>query len=878
MQGTPRADMDTVRLIAPHADGTMYLDYVLINQPVRSNFPTRDRQVPFVNPGNHTDANEHWLDLLWFSQQDAKPLTTPNPSAAQLADLATIEQAYTEAVGKSVKVTSASVDSIAAAVDSLGVPAAESAGGTGRAIMGYQNAIWPAAISDDLKVLSPVAPLQTYTTEMLTVAWAYTSTGDATLQGRLADLYVRMLQNFWDEGWDDGSAQGTIHHLGYQARNLYSSVWLMRDLLHERKLLDHSKAMLAWLVGMGRTRQSTDDVNQFYNGILDIVNTTVLGMLGSALLADSDAEKIARVQLVQQWLDNASKVSPGTVGGFKADQSTFHHMGLYPAYTRDALTGGSPALVVLSGTSFAVSQETHQRWVNALLGMRFYSNKVNWPIALSNRHPTGVDGLNYKAYESMTLAGSPDGKHALDPVMGAAFLRLFPDKPYSVELALAKRLKAAGVSAEPDPTGCEVMNHGALVSQRRDNWLVSVRGHNRYLWSTETYWASNMFGRYMTYGHVQVVAGGDPVTNADSGFVQPGWDWNRLPGTTTIHLPYEKLISNIDPVGEEMLLTDQRLGGGGSIGGRNGVFLMSLHENAEYDGSFYARKSVFLFDNRVVALGEGIVNKDRVHRTETTLFQCHLADTSVPTQDSRNGSIATLPYNDASKSKDAVWLVDPQSNGYYVPKGQQLVVSRAVQTAPDQGNTKTASEPYATAVLDHGTRPHHGSYEYALVVGASAESMTTFAADMQDKAKAPYTVLRKDKKAHVVSDRATGITGCAVFEGTRNLTDGVVRAVDTPSVVLVQPNSDGLTLSVTDPDLRFYDGKDRLPPTTSPFGVPWKDSPGKGSRINVELAGHWTCGHEDVTASAKHGHGHGTTTVTVRCADGLPTEVLLHEA
>ncbi|WP_186526072.1 chondroitinase family polysaccharide lyase [Leekyejoonella antrihumi] len=874
MKGKLRADLDTLRFIAPPSAGTMYLDYLIVNQPLQSSLPTPDRQVPFVDPEVSTGDNEHWLDLLWFSQQDARPLAIPTPTAAQLADLATIEQAYTRAVGGKVTVTTASVVAIAAAIDRMGVPAAGVLG-SGTPLVGYQNSIDPPAIAADLAQLAPTTALKTYTDEMFTVAEAYASTTDTTLQGQLGGLYLRLLDFLYDQGWTDGSAQGTIHHLGYQARGFYKSTWLMRSFLAAQGRLDDVRATLAWMVGIGRTRESTRDVKRFYNGIMDIFNTTLVGMLGSALLCDSDAEKVARVALVTQWINNGTKFSAGTEGGFKPDLATFHHMGHYPDYSVDGFSGGSPALLVLSGTSFAVSQETHQRWRDALLAMRFYANEVNWPLALTGRHPTGVTGLALNPYQTMTQLGSPDGTKALDPVMGAAFLRLMPAfKEYSAQRNLAKALAAQGVIAEASPTGSQVMNHSALVSHRRDNWLVSVRGHNRYLWSTEIYAGSNDFGRYVTYGHVQVMAGGDPVSNLGSGFNQPGWDWNRYPGTTTIHLPYDQLIANLSATGQEMLLTDQRLGGAGSIGGQNGAFLMSLHENAEYNGSFYARKSVFLFDNRVILLGEGIVNNDRSNHTETTLFQCYLADTSVPTVDSRNGSITTLPYSNASKTRSAVWLIDPQSNGYYVPKGQQLVVSRAVQTAPDQGNTTTASQPYATAVLDHGTKPRGGSYEYALVVGATAETMTTFAADMQDPSTAPYTVLRHDTTAHVVSDRATGITGCAVFERSHRLTDGLVRAVDTPSVVLVQPTSNGLALSVTDPDLRFYTGPDKSAPTASPYDVPWRDSPGQGSTITVELEGGWTCATQGVTTRA----GHGTTSVTVQCADGLPTELNLTKA
>lgn len=874
MNGKPRADMDTLRFMAPSSAGTLHLDYLIVNQPLRSNFPTPDRQVPFVDPGVHSGANQHWLDLLWLSKQDAKHLPTPAPTAAELSDLATVASSYTAAVVRNVTVSAASVAAMAAAVDTLGVPAAGSGGGGGSAILGHQDAIWPAAIASDYARLSPETPLLSYTTQMLAIASAHASTNDPALQATLGDLYVRMIEHLWDQGWADGSCQGTIHHLGYQASPFYSSVWLMRELLASRGLLDEAKASLAWLVGMGRTRLGTQDVSLFYNGIFDILNTTVVGMLASALLSDSAAEKVARVKLVQQWLNNAIEPSPGTQGGFKPDLATFHHMGHYPAYARDGFTGGSPALAVLSGTGFAISQAAHERWNQALLAMRFYANQSNWPLSLANRHPNGTDSLKIAPYQTMTSAGSPDGKFALDPVMGAAFLRLLPAKPNPAQKSLATALAAAGVVAEPDPTGCQVMNHAALVSHRRNNWLVSVRGHNRYLWSTEIYPGNNEYGRYITYGHVQVMSGGAPVSNAGSGFVQPGWDWNRHPGTTAIQLPFEKLITNISPTGEEMLLTDQRLGGGGTIGGQNGAFLMSLHENAEYDGSFYARKSVFMFDDRVVLLGSGIVNNDRTHRTQTTLFQCSLADASVPTQDSRVGAIARLPYSSAGKTSAPVWLVDPQNVGYYVPGGQQLEVTRAVQTAPDQGATTTGTLPYAIAVLDHGSRPRNASYEYAMVVGATTDSMATFTTAMGKKSTAPYTVLQHDDDAHVVHDMATGITAHAVFEASKRIKGDVVTAVDTPSVVLVQPVGAELAVSVTDPDLRFYNGKDKSSPTQSPFGVPWRASPSQGSRITLELQGRWKSGVRGVIANC----GRSTTKITVNCANGLPTELRLTKA
>ncbi|AIY03302.1 hypothetical protein ART_3703 [Arthrobacter sp. PAMC 25486] len=870
MDGKARTDMDTLRFVAPSDTGTLHLDQLIVNRPLRSNFPCPDRQTPFVNPGVHTDANQHWQDLLWFSQLAAEPLPTPAPTAGQLADLDAVKEAYDRTVRKQVNVTAASVDAMVAKIDALGVPQPGVLGG-GKPINGYQISIYPPVIAADINRLAPTIGLKDFTNQMFEVASAYDSTKDAALQSSLADLYLRLLDYFHDQGWTEGSVQGTIHHLGYQNRGFYDSVWLMRELLASRGRLDEVRETLHWMVGVGRIRMGTEHADVFYSGVFDILNTTLLALLGSVLLTDGEASQVAHLSLLQQWLNHAISPSPGIQGGFKPDSATFHHMGHYPAYARDGLSKGAPALAVLSGTSFAISPESHERWNQALLAMRFYSNKNNFPISLSNRHPKGGESLTLDAYRVMTLAGSPDGKQALDPVMGAAFLRLLPAKPSSAQRELADQLAGAGVLAEPDPTGCQVMNHAALVSQRRDGWLVSVRGHNRHLWSTEIYGGSNEYGRYVTYGQVQVMSGGDPVSNAGSGFVQPGWDWNRFPGTTAIQLPFEKLAAAINPLGEEMLLTDQRLGGGGVIGGKNGAFLMSLHESEVYDGSFYARKSVFLFDNRVVALGSGIENRDRKNSTQTTLFQCHLADASVPTQDSRVGAITSLPYSNGGELEDPVWLLDPQNVGYYVPRRQRLEVSRSVQTAPDQSGKTEGALPYATAVLDHGSRPKREKYEYAMVVGATAEAMTSFTEEMGRRDGAPYKVLRHDDTAHVVQDRDTGITAYAVFEATKKLTDGVVKAVDTPSVVLVQPDGAELIVSVTDPDLRFYNGKDKSDPLQSPYGAPWRQLPSQGSQITVELEGQWTSSSPGVSVRS----GRRTTTILVSCAGGMTNELRL---
>ena len=75
---------------------------------------------------------------------------------------------------------------------------------------------------------------------------------------------------------------------------------------------------------------------------------------------------------------------------------------------------------------------------------------------------------------------------------------------------------------------------------------------------------------------MQIMGKGNPVSHTGSGFVQEGWDWNRLPGTTTIHLPFELLYSPLK--GTTMAHSKENFSGSSSLEGKNGMFAMKLME------------------------------------------------------------------------------------------------------------------------------------------------------------------------------------------------------------------------------------------------------------------------------------------------------------
>lgn len=106
-----------------------------------------------------------------------------------------------------------------------------------------------------------------------------------------------------------------------------------------------------------------------------------------------------------------------------------------------------------------------------------------------------------------------------------------------------------------------------------------------------------------------------------SGYEENGWDWNRLPGTTTIHLPFDLLENPL--TGTMMAHSKENFSGSSSLEGTNGMFAMKLMERnyRNFTPDFVARKSVFCFNDRLICLGTGIRNSNKNYPAETTLFQ-----------------------------------------------------------------------------------------------------------------------------------------------------------------------------------------------------------------------------------------------------------------
>ena len=550
MQGTPEEGMNELRIVAPNAKGSLFIDHLITATKVDARQQTADLQVPFVNAG----TNNHWLVVYKHSLLQPDIELTP-VNDVQKKEMKLLEKRFRDMNYTKGKVSDKEIQTIRKKYDFYqitykngkvsGVPIFMV-----RASEAYERII-PNWDKDMLTKMG--VEMRAYFDLMKKIAVAYNnSTAKPEVQNEMKKKFLAMYDHITDQGVTYGSCWGNIHHYGYSVRGLYLAYFLMKDVLREAGKLQEAERTLRWYAITNEVYPKPEG-----NGIdMDSFNTQTTGRIASILMMEDTPEKLQYLRSFSRWIDYGCRPAPGLAGSFKADGGAFHHRNLYPAYAVGGLDGATNMIYLFNRTEFAISELAHETVKNVLLAMRFYCNKLNFPLALSGRHP--------------------DGKEEFDKEMAAAYLRLvsgassddqepeyMPKVSNAQEKKIARQLVEEGFRPEPDPQGNLAMGYGCVSVQRRGNWSAVARGHSRYLWAAEHYLGHNLYGRYLAHGSLQILtaAPGQTVTPATSGWQQEGFDWNRMPGVTSIHLPLEQLkakVMNVDTFSgmEEMLYSD----------------------------------------------------------------------------------------------------------------------------------------------------------------------------------------------------------------------------------------------------------------------------------------------------------------------------------
>ena len=421
MQGTPEEGMDEVTVTVEGAPaGELFFDHWILAsfQDVRHH--TADFQAPFINAA----TTMHWLVLLQ-SWRNPMPEAAASIGDDERRDMATVEERLRELLldGRRPQ----PLESLRQQFAAYGIT--ENADGTL-----HGKPVWFVRYAETYINLGHTDVAKLYGANrqtlrgcndflfQLAVAWNAAPEGSAE-RGELARMYVLLTRHLLDQGFAAGSAQGTLHHLGYSMRNFYTAPVIMRDVLRRAGLEHDVQQAMEWFSGVGEVKLPPEVPGMD----IDAFNTSLIGRLASILMLPDTPAKAAYLEAFSRWVDNGYKVTEGTSPCFKSDGTVFHHRHHYPAYAVDGFSGGAVnAVWLLSKTRFAVSAESHAVLKRALLEMCFYCNLRSFPLALSGRHPDGRGALVPWHYARLAVAGSPDGSQPIDTDLAAAYLRLGP--------------------------------------------------------------------------------------------------------------------------------------------------------------------------------------------------------------------------------------------------------------------------------------------------------------------------------------------------------------------------------------------------------------------------------------------------------------------
>ena len=806
------------RLVAPQREGRIFLDRLTFPEKKMNLRTTPDQQLPTNNGLSNRDL-WHWcLVWKWEKQSYDIPLLSKLTSR-QKKDLKTIEQRLTDFLDVK-KAPQGQVNAAYKTFEKAAItPSAAGTGFTGMPVV--------APDEQDKKK----GEMSWNDIETMLAGFAYDACYNQNETSK--KNYFTVFDYAIDQGFAFGSGMGTNHHYGYQIRKIYTTAWLMRNEIYKHPHRDVYLSTLRFWAALQETRQPCSPGR---DELLDSWHTLLMAKLISAMMFPDANRQEQALNGLSRWLSSSLRYTPGTIGGIKVDGTTFHHGGVYPGYTTGVLATIGQFIAFTNGTDFELTEEARQHIKSAFIAMRNYCNFYEWGIGISGRHPFGgkMGSEDIEAFANIALSGDLSGRgDAFDHGLAADYLRLIRNG----DTPNARFFKKEGIQPAQAPQGFFVYNYGSAGIFRRADWMVTLKGYTTDVWGAEIYAKDNRYGRYQSYGSVQIMGKGNPVSRAGSGFVQEGWDWNRLPGTTTIHLPFELLDSPLK--GTTMARSEENFSGSSSLGGMNGMFAIKLMER-DYDNftsDFVARKSVFCFDNRMICLGTGITNSNADYPTETTLFQTKF-----------NGK-------EPKADNDDYWLHDGYDNYYHVVDGTVRSQVADQESRHEKTREKTAGK-FSSAWIEHGKAPKDGTYEYMVLIQPSA-------AELDELQKTPaYEVLQRDQMAHVVYDKKTGITGYATFEAYQPVNDQFIVSIPAETMVMYDKESDNrIRLSVCDPNLNLaektYTTKEPSRPIRKKIvvkGIWMLPSPQEG--VQLEYEGN-------------------NTLLNVTCQHGQPVEMLL---
>ena len=644
---------------------------------------------------------------------------------------------------------------------------------------------------------------------------------------------------------DQGLAEGGRNVLptnSYENARKFPSGFLEALAVYPAEMRAKVFAMLKW----------SHEYNRIYNdnfepGInTDFIHLKAGTLVKLALLNPSEEEVLRDLKYIQRFLEQCVAISPGGNDGIKPDGIGFHHHSAHISYMVAFATWIEHAWS-LKGTSFRISKNAYESMRLAIKSLLLETSKgLIIPHSLSGRKPF-TSGVPVKPASVVKLIEIGDDLNLKDDEMKAFYNYVYAENRYPVRKA--------------DLDGFYQFNYAQFGVLRKDNWIAAMRGFTDRMFGAEIYDKQNRYGRYQSYGSVEILYNGN---SNETGYIPygKGWDWNAIPGTTTVHLPWNRLKA----VGLTATEFQDRSFAGAMSLGKNGVFGFDFVQKSKsryQNAGLTFRKSVFAFDRILVCLGTNINATTDVGYVATNLFQNVFKQDNLPIYVD-NKKITHDGYsNSISVSDGSAWLINSVNTGYFIPKGNNNIeLMKGEQEAPDYtANGMKMNVAWSSkAWINHGQHPKDIKYHFTIVPQTTLREMKDMVSKVE--AGAIYNVLEQTKYAHIVKFLPENLTSYVFFEARENIDKGYVKSISNPCLLGIRENGETIVVTITSPDLNAVNDPDTY----------WKSVKQK---VTLKLNGNWQVLENKCDAAIvndKH-----ILTATFDLIDGFSKEFILRK-
>lgn len=659
-----------------------------------------------------------------------------------------------------------------------------------------RTALW----TDLAPVTDPGNFGQTYT-RLRTIATAWATPGTSlSASAEAADALVSALRFVHDTAYHPAARESGnwwFWEIG-APRALMDTCVLLRGRLPAGDLADYLAVVDRFCPDADRRTNSPTLSETGANRTDKAVIVTLRGLLGkdvakvgSARDALSDVRDGGRNSLFRL-------VSSGD--GFYADGSFVQH-GVV-AYT------GSYGTVLLGGAAWLLSLLAGSPWAVDDPKVSVMYDAVERSFA-----PVIFDGLMMDAVRGRAVSRERAGDHRDGAAAIAAILLLasgapadradrwrslvkgwltrnrttpFADLATLPQLALAKAvLSDPAVPSGARTTGSFVFADMDRVVHRRPGWACALSLSSKRISAYEAGNGENLHGWYTGDG-MTYLYDGDDLGQFNDGF-WPTVDPYRLPGTTVDTRARADLGTGS---GTSTYRPDNAVAGGAVLDAGHTVAAMEVR--GPEGSTLRARKSWFLLDNAVVALGAGITAGDG-RTVETVVENRNLGPDGrrrLVVDGVRPGRSATVARAGWAHLDGTGGYVFPGSATLNVLREERTGTWRAVNTGADTaGSTDPVTRHYATLWMDHGVSPTDAAYAYVLLPGASAVATAVWSRSR------PVRIVANDTVAQAVEDRRSGLTAVHFWEA--GSAAGITASG--PATVLVRRRGARVSVAVSDP-------------------------------------------------------------------------------